>query len=148
MSRKLSGSIVKIPGWEKYIPDSVRVCKYIYTPSRRHLASSVARARTCKYEFSVFARFQLCNALSQYRSLQCNERTRGEEKRYLQIYTRTSEQGLYRRLDRSGFAAEPRINRRCGKADTRALPLRMTVTTGSRAISRRRQDAVEFVPGK
>jgi len=35
--------------------------------------------------------------------------------------TRTVEQGLYRRMDRSGFAVELRINRRCGKADMRCF---------------------------
>lgn len=60
ITRKLSRSTFKIRGEEGGV-----VRKYILTVyiSSRHLAFLTV-ARTCKYEFPVFARFQLCNALS------------------------------------------------------------------------------------
>lgn len=99
----------------------IRSCvrKYILTVyiSSRHLAFLTV-ARTCKYEFPVFARFQLCNALS-HGNTKSTEYTENDVK--TSTNTKTVEQGLYRRMDRSGFAVEPRINRRCGKADMRCF---------------------------
>lgn len=53
------------------------VRKYILTVyiSSRHLAFLTV-ARTCKYEFPVFARFQLCNALSHGNTKSAVERRR------------------------------------------------------------------------
>lgn len=90
-------------------------------------------ARTCKYEFPVFARFQLCNACrAGIRSPRWNDVETSTN-------TRTVEQGLYRRMDRSGFAVEPRINRRCGKADTRCFaydhPRRVSPTSSARPLN-------------
>lgn len=90
---------------------------YIYISSRRLAFLTVAR--TCKYEFPVFARFQLCNALS-HGNTKSTEYTENDVETS-STNTRTVEQGLYRRMDRSGFAVEPRINRRCGKADMRCF---------------------------
>lgn len=111
ITRKLSRSIFKIRegGCAKIHPD----CIYKFQASRL----SHRAARTCKYEFLVFARFQLCNALSHGNTKSTGVQNDVETS----TNTRTVEQGLYRRMDRSGFAVEPRINRRCGKADMRCF---------------------------
>lgn len=107
-----SGSITKILGG---LCENIFWLVYIKVSQAVFIVLTVAR--TCKYEFPVFTRFRLCNALSQ-REYEVREVQNDDE---TSTNTRMGEQGLYRRVDRSGFAAEPRINRRRGKADMRSF---------------------------
>jgi len=77
--RKLSRSIFKI--WGEGGGRVVR--KYILTVyiSSKHLAFLTV-ARTCKYEFPVFTRSQLCNALSHGNTRSMEYRRRGDVYKY------------------------------------------------------------------